>query len=41
MPDTNNPVVPSQSNDKLLIAGVIATVAIVSLIAVVLVLKKR
>jgi hypothetical protein len=41
MPDTNNPVAPSQNNDKLLIAGIITTVTIVSLIAAVLVLKKR
>jgi hypothetical protein len=41
MPDTNSPAAPSQNNDKLLIAGIITTVAIVSLIAAVLVLKKR
>jgi len=43
MPDTNdlanNPLVPSQNKDKLLITGIITTVAIVSLITAVLVLK--
>jgi hypothetical protein len=40
MPDTNNPESPSPNHDKLLIAGITTTVAIVSLIAFV-VLKKR